>query len=119
MSCIIETYYGQYIVCSLVPISTNTLCYGSNTLGAHITNNDTEIENLLSEIASLLNLKKHKVAQLCDESKVEMILPYNVQIHKYDLNNTKKSYLIHMPYRLWYEYSENKTVRQEIVLNHR
>ena len=118
MSCIIETFYGQYIATSLLPLSTNSLCYGSNTGGIHVSKNDNTIEELIKVVASLLNIKKHMITQTCDDQQVEVSLPFNTQIHKYLLGNTQKSYIVHMSYNLWIRYTSSTYLRPELMTTH-
>lgn len=118
MSCTVETFYGQYIASSLPPLSTNSLCYGSNTAGVHVAKSDNTIERLLSVVAALLNVKKHMVTQVCDEQQVEVALPFNVQVHKYSLGNAQRSYIVHMPLHFWVRYSSSTFLRPELMTAH-
>jgi len=116
MTCTIETFRGHYVACSLPPISTNSLCYGSNTSGVHITRNDNTILQLLSSLASLFNIKKHTIVQQCDNAPIEVLLPCNVQIHKYQSNNL---YVGHMIGNFWVKDGNGVYLRPELMINYR
>lgn len=119
MSCMIETFCGHYVACSLPPISTVSLCYGSNTSGIHITKNDSAILKLVDNVGSLLNIKKHVVTQLCDNQPIEISLPYNVQIHKYQISKAEKLYFVHMGCNFWARDKSGAYLRPEIMTNYR
>jgi len=118
MSCIIETFYGQYVACSLLPLSTNSLCYGSNTIGIHVTKSSKEVDHILTTVASQLNLKQHIVSQLCDEQKIQIKIPYNVEIHWYSKDEFNKGYLVHLPHNFWVRYTSEIYLRPEIMTNY-
>ena len=115
MTCLIETFYGQYIACSLLPISTNSLCYGSNTIGVHVAKNSKEVEHIINTLASQLNLKQHIVSQLCDEQQIKVDIPYSVEIHWYPQTEFIKGYIIHMPHKLWVRYTSDIYLRPEVM----
>ena len=115
MTCLIETFYGQYAACILLPLSTNSLCYGSNTLGVHIARGDKDCAEVVSLVADQLNLKKHKVSQECGNQEVVMDLPYNVEIHKYEQEATKNVYVMHMANKLWVRYASDVYLRPEVM----
>ena len=115
MSCIIETFNGQYIATSLLPLSTNSLCYGSNSIGTHIAHNDRDVEKILPVLMNSINLKSHVVSQLCDEEAIEVALPYSLEVHRYCTSNAEKYFLLHLPYKLWVKYETETYLRPEIM----
>ena len=115
MSCIIETYYGQFAACILLPISTNSLCYGSNTLGVHIAHGKKEVQNVITSLANQINLKLHMVSQACDNQELNVELPYNVEVHEYQQNEGKIMYVLHMVNKLWVRYAADIYLRPEVM----
>ena len=95
MSCVVESFYGQYVSSCLLPLSTNSICSGSNSYGAHIAKTDKVVDSLVPVIMSMLNLKPHIISQMCDDQQLECVLPYTVEIHKYLTSESDPIYLIH------------------------
>eukprot|EP00826_Nyctotherus_ovalis_P065616 TRINITY_DN964_c0_g1_i17.p1 TRINITY_DN964_c0_g1~~TRINITY_DN964_c0_g1_i17.p1 ORF type:complete len:649 (+),score=113.42 TRINITY_DN964_c0_g1_i17:758-2704(+) len=118
MSCVVESFCGQYVACCLLPLSTNSICCGSNSLGVHIARTDKNADSILSIIVSTLNLKPHIVSQVCDELQVETVLPYSVEIHKYSTRESSKVYWLHHSYKLWVRYAFDTYLRPEIMTTH-
>jgi len=118
MSCIIETFNGQYVATGLLPLSTDSLHYGSNTIGVHISKRDKDCEQNAYTLSQMLNLKRHLIAQLCDSRQIDMFLPYNVQIHIHHINETTRMFVIHMVHKLWVKYTAEIYLRPEIMLNY-
>ena len=115
MSCIIQTYNGLYIAFSLLPLTTNSLCYGSNTAGIHIARNDKEIDLILPSLMNKLNYKKHLVTQLYNNEQVEMLLPYNVEVHKYYNKECQKLFFINRPWNLFIKVPNSCHLRTEAL----
>lgn len=108
MACIVETFSGQYIASSLLPLSTNSLCCGSNTSGVHIARKDKEIERSIALLMRKLNFKRHKVIQIQDNQKVDIGLPYNVEIHR-----SEKKLVVNKPVNLLIKFTKDGYLRQE------
>lgn len=63
LSCVVD-YFGQrFHAQSLIPVSTNSLVYGSDTDGLVFKSDDKEAEQMAREMGSLLNLKPHMIRE--------------------------------------------------------
>ncbi len=112
MACTIETYAGRYSACSLLPLGTSTLRYGSNTAGIHVALLHENCMESIKNVATQLNLKKHVVMELGSQSGVEVELPYNVQVH---WDEGSRTHFMHMCHRLWVECAPDLTLRMEVT----
>ena len=81
MSSIVETFYGRYIALSQLPVSTNSIAYGSNSAGVHIVNVNKEIDSSLQLLMREFNFKHHIVTRRFDNANIEIHLPYNLEVH--------------------------------------
>lgn len=115
MSCTIETYVGKYCASSLIPLSTNSLCYGSNTMGVHITKRDEKALDYIRTIANQLNLKTHVVSEIGTNRLVEIAIPYHAQLHRFETEDQNGLYFLHMCHRLWTKYTSDISLRLEVM----
>ena len=113
MACIIETFNGQYIALSLLPISTKSLCYGSNTEGAHIINTNKEIEDSIKDLMHRFNFKQHTIIQR-NNTSLDICLPYRLEIHKF--SKEFDIYFINRPLELLIK--ANTYLRIELTSNY-
>ena len=95
LSCIVD-YFGQRFHCqSLIPVSTNSLVYGSDTDGLVFKCDDREAEQMAKQIGSLLNLKPHMIREQATAFEKEIYLPYSVQLHRnVESQNDRAFYLV-------------------------
>jgi hypothetical protein len=81
MACVVDYYSERFIAYSIIPISTKSLVYGSNSDGIQILN-DKKAEHFAKKVGEVLNIKAHEVQLKNSNKKIEVYLPYSVQIHK-------------------------------------
>ncbi|KAH3743334.1 Histidine kinase [Pelomyxa schiedti] len=82
-------YLGYRLTaCSVIPISSSTLVYGSSDGGEIVKNNDPVAYKAMEEICKTLNLKKHKCGKLNPKTNKplrplqDLYGPTDVEIHK-------------------------------------
>lgn len=67
---------------SLLPLSTNSLVYGSDDEGLTFKNDNNNALQAALEVGKLFNLKPHTIKERLTQRSVQTLLPYDVQIHK-------------------------------------
>ncbi len=118
MTCVIETYGGQFCACGLLPLSTDSLCYGSNTCGVHIAKTSERAAELAGALAVQTNIRQHLVGELGTGRIVDTALPYGVQIHKHTLGDGNVIHFLHMANKLWVKYTSDIWLRPEIMVTY-
>jgi hypothetical protein len=82
LSCIVD-YFGVKFECfSIPPISLNSLVYGSDTEGLVFANQDEGAHQMAVKIGLLLNLKPHFIREQTTSKLKQIVLPYDVQLHR-------------------------------------
>ena len=63
LACIVNYFGIRFEAISLIPVSLNSLAYGSDTEGLLVETRDYEAEIMAEKIGSLLNLKPHVITE--------------------------------------------------------
>ena len=63
LACIVDYLGVRYLCSSLLPISMNSLVYGSDTQGVIFKNDEERAQNMATRLAGLCNLKGHNIME--------------------------------------------------------
>ncbi len=118
MTCLVGTHTRQFSACSLLPLTTRSLCYGSSTAGVHIARTETRAAELADTLAGQINIRRHLVRELGTGRVVDTALPYGVQIHRWGTADGACSYFLHMCHRLWARYTSEVWLRPEAMVSY-
>ena len=81
LACVVDHYGNRFVCEAAVDVGFNTLMYGSCNDGLVIKDMEQPAP-IASQIATLLNLKPHKVIERLSNSEVMLATPYTVEIHR-------------------------------------
>jgi len=95
LACIVDYYGLRFEAMSLMPLSINSLVYGSDTDGLLFTDSDQEAERIAEQVSKLVNIKPHFIQERATGLVKQIHLPYTVQLHRSkDYQADPKVYLV-------------------------
>lgn len=78
LACFVDYYGLKFETESLMPLSINSLVYGSDTDGLLFYDENQQAENMAEEISKILNLKMHYIEERATGLIKKAYLPYTV-----------------------------------------
>lgn len=82
LACTVDYFGVRFLCLSEMPLSINSLIYGSDTAGILFENESHLGEEMAQKTAKLCNLKPHYVRERVTQKIKQTYLPFDIQLHR-------------------------------------